>query len=88
MVLVEGQGFLRVAELKPQATEDGRAKVLTLKVGAAPKFRLLKGKRIRITVIDQGRALEQMWVVGAQGSSAAGLGLTPVSRHPADNPEP
>ncbi|MCE9523681.1 MAG: hypothetical protein K8S25_14780 [Alphaproteobacteria bacterium] len=88
LVLVEGPDFLRVAELKPQGTEDGRAKLLTLKMGSGPKFRALKGKRILITVIDQGRALEQMWVVGTEGSSAAGLGLTPVSRRPNENPEP
>ena len=52
-----------------------------------PKVRALAGKRIRITVIDGNRALEQVWVVGAQGSSVAGIGLTPVSRG-AERPEP
>jgi len=89
LVLVEGPDFLRVAELKPHDAGDGRAtKSLALKIGPAPKFRQLKGKRIRITIIDQGRALEQVWVVGAHGSSAAGLGLTPVARRPVDKPEP
>ena len=87
LVLIEGPGFMRVAEIKPSEI-DGRTAVLKLTIGGAPQFRKLKGKRIRITVIDGERALEQVWVVGAQGSSTAGVGLTPVPRRPIDKPEP
>lgn len=79
LVLVEGPDFLRFAEVRPQRADDGQ--ILKIKLGPAPKFRVLNGKRIRITIIDSGRALEQMWVVGAQRSST-GVGLTPLPRRP------
>jgi DsbC/DsbD-like thiol-disulfide interchange protein len=88
LLLVEGPNFVRVTEVKPGLGEDGHVAVLKLTVGSTTQFRALKGKRIRITLIDGGRALEQMWVVGTQGSSVSGLGLTPVPRHPIDKPEP
>src|SRR6185295_1295192 len=53
LVLVEGPDFLRFAEVTPQRIEDG--KQLKIKVGPAAKFRVMNGKRIRITVIDGGR---------------------------------
>ncbi|MBL9098596.1 MAG: hypothetical protein JNK07_16825 [Alphaproteobacteria bacterium] len=87
LVLVEGPDFIRAAEITPRRTDDARVKALRLKIGGTPKVRALAGKRIRITVIDGNRALEQVWVVGAQGSSVAGIGLTPVSRG-AERPEP
>lgn len=86
LVLVEGPQFLRMDGVTPTRTKDGRpGKLLKLKLGPASKFRALNGKRIRITVIDGHRALEQVWVVGAHGSSAVGVGLTPLPR---DKPEP
>jgi DsbC/DsbD-like thiol-disulfide interchange protein len=88
LLLIEGPDFVRVTEVKPQASEEGHVAVLKLTVGSTTKFRALKGKRIRITLIDNGRALEQMWVVGTQGSSVSGLGLTLVPRRPIDKPEP
>lgn len=88
LVLVEGPGFVRVAEIEPSAVDEGGVAVLKLTIGTARKFRSLKGKRIRINVIHGERALEQVWVVGAQGSSTAGVGLTPVPRRPVDKPEP
>jgi hypothetical protein len=39
----------------------------------------LTAKRLRITNLDGSRALQQIWVVGAAGSSAAGTGLSPVA---------
>jgi DsbC/DsbD-like thiol-disulfide interchange protein len=87
LVLVEGPDFIRAAEITPRRTDDVRVKALRLKIGGTPKVRALAGKRIRITVIDGNRALEQVWVVGAQGSSVAGMGLTPVSRG-TERPEP
>jgi len=83
LVLVEGPQFLHMDSVVPGRPADGR--VLKLKLGPASKFRKLNGKRIRITVIDGDRALEQVWVVGALGSSAVGVGLTPLPR---DKPEP
>ena len=88
LVLVEGRDLMRVAEVMPRASDDKRTKILFLKLGATPKLRDLSGKRIRLTVIEGDRALEQIWVVGAQGSSIAGVDLTPVPRRPIDKPEP
>jgi DsbC/DsbD-like thiol-disulfide interchange protein len=81
LVLVEGPDFIRADEVIARRTDDPRVKTLRLKIGGTAKIRALSGKRIRITVIDGNRALEQVWVVGAQGSSVAGGGgLTPVAR--------
>jgi DsbC/DsbD-like thiol-disulfide interchange protein len=88
LLLIEGPNFVRVTEVKPGATGESNVAVLKLAVGSKSQFRGLKGKRIRITLIDGGRALEQMWVVDTQGSSTSGLGLTPVPRSPMDKPEP
>ncbi|NOT42261.1 MAG: hypothetical protein HOP13_17445 [Alphaproteobacteria bacterium] len=84
LVLIEGPGLIRVAEVKPRATHDAKTKLLILKLGSAEKVRDLSGKRIRVTLIDGGRALEQVWVVGAQGSSLVGFELTPAPRRPLD----
>jgi DsbC/DsbD-like thiol-disulfide interchange protein len=78
LVLVEGPGFMRVAEIAPKKVDDGRVAVLRLIVGSTTQFRALKGKRIRITLVHGPRALEQTWVVGTKGSSSTGIGLTPV----------
>ena len=88
LLLIEGPDFVRVTEVNHQVTEETHIAVLKLTVGSTSQFRALKGKRIRITLIDNGRALEQTWVVGTQGSSVSGLGLTPVPRRPIDKPEP
>jgi DsbC/DsbD-like thiol-disulfide interchange protein len=88
LLLIEGPNFVRVTEVKPGATDESNVTVLKLAVGSRTQFRSLKGKRIRITLIDGGRALEQMWVVDTQGSSTSGLGLTPVPRSPMDKPDP
>ncbi len=88
LLLVEGPGFVRVAEIEPSAADDNGVAVLKLTIGSTLQFKPLKGKRIRITVVHGERALEQTWVVGTQGSSVTGLGLTPVPRRPIDKPEP
>lgn len=82
LVLVEGPDLIRVAEVKGRPTADLRTKLLMLRLGAAEKVRNLSGKRIRVTLIDDGRALEQVWVVGAEGSSLVGFELTPAPRRP------
>ncbi len=84
LVLVEGPDLIRVAEVKARATTDAKTKLLMLKLGTAERVRNLSGKRIRITLIDGNRALEQVWVVGAQGSSLVGFELTPAPRRPLD----
>jgi DsbC/DsbD-like thiol-disulfide interchange protein len=85
LVLVEGPDLIRVAEVKARATADAKTKLLLLKLGATERVRDLSGKRIRVTLIDGGRALEQVWVVGAQGSSLVGFELTPAApRRPLD----
>ncbi|MFM9864765.1 MAG: protein-disulfide reductase DsbD domain-containing protein [Micropepsaceae bacterium] len=84
LVLVEGQDLIRVAEVKPRGTADIRTKVLILKLGSAERVRDLSGKRIRVTLIDGGRALEQVWVVGAEGSSLVGVEFAPAPRRPMD----
>lgn len=88
LLLIEGPSFVRVTEVKPDATGETGVTVLKLAVGSRAQFRTLKGKRIRITLIDNGRALEQVWVVDTQGSSVSGVGLTPLSRRPGEQPEP
>jgi DsbC/DsbD-like thiol-disulfide interchange protein len=87
LVLVEGPDFIHADEVMPRRADDPRVKVLKFKIGGTSKIRALSGKRIRITVIDGDRALEQVWVVGAQSSSVAGGGLTPVSRA-SERPDP
>jgi DsbC/DsbD-like thiol-disulfide interchange protein len=82
LVLVEGPGLVRVAEVKGRPTTDIRTKVLMLRLGRAEKIRDLSGKRIRLTLIDGGRALEQVWVVGAEGSALVGVEFAPVPRRP------
>jgi DsbC/DsbD-like thiol-disulfide interchange protein len=88
LLLIEGPNFMRVTEVKPGATGERNVALLKLAVGSTNQFRNLKGKRIRITLIDGGRALEQMWVVDTQGSSVSGLGMSPLPRGQADKPEP
>ena len=82
LVLVEGPNLIRVAEVKARPTADLKTKLLVLRLGDAEKVRDLSGKRIRVTLIDDGRALEQVWVVGAEGSSLVGFELTPAPRRP------
>jgi suppressor for copper-sensitivity B len=78
LVLVEGAGLTRVAEVKPRSTDDRATKLLMLKVGQAAALNALSGKRIRLTVIDGSKALEQTWVVGADGSALVGYQLSPI----------
>jgi len=87
LVLVEGPDFIHADEVIPRRADDPRVKILKFKIGGTAKIRALSGKRIRLTVIDGDRALEQVWVVGAQSSSVAGGGLTPVSRG-TERPDP
>jgi DsbC/DsbD-like thiol-disulfide interchange protein len=82
LVLVEGPELTRVAEVKPRPSGDGLTKLLMLKLGSAANLHRLSGKRVRVTVIDGGRALEQVWVVGAEGNALVGFELTPDSRRP------
>jgi DsbC/DsbD-like thiol-disulfide interchange protein len=87
LVLIEGPDFTRVAEIEPDMVDDGRTAVLKLTVGDVRQFRHLKGRRLRITVVHGDRALEQTWVVGTQGSTVSGVGLTPVAGAK-DTPQP
>lgn len=84
LVLIEGPDLIRVAEVKARKTGDAKTKLLMLKLGSTEKLQNLSGKRIRITLIDGDRALEQVWVVGSQASSLVGFGLTPAPRRPLD----
>jgi DsbC/DsbD-like thiol-disulfide interchange protein len=79
LLLVEGPDFTRVAEIEPSLIDDNGVAVLQITIGSTVQFKALKGKRIRITVVHGGRALEQVWVVGTQGSTVSGVGLTPVT---------
>jgi suppressor for copper-sensitivity B len=88
LVLVESADMTRVAEVKARPTGDGLIKLLMLKLGPVANLRDLSGKRVRVTVIDGGRALEQVWVVNAEGSALAGYEFTPVAHRPIDKPEP
>lgn len=80
LVLVEGPNIVRVAEVKGRPTGDVRTKLLMIRLGSADTVHHLSGKRIRLTLIDGGRALEQVWVVGAEGSALVGFELTPAPR--------
>jgi DsbC/DsbD-like thiol-disulfide interchange protein len=88
VVLIEAPGFVRATDAEAKPSEDRGTWTVRVDLGPATELNTLTGRRIRITVIDEGRALEQIWVVGASGSSTAGLGLTPVSRGLLDPPEP
>lgn len=88
VVLIEGPDFVRATDAQAKPSGDRGAWTVRVGLGPATQLNTLSGRRIRITVIDDGRALEQIWVVGASGSSTAGLGLTPVSHHLLDPPEP
>lgn len=88
LMLVEGPGIFQASEISPILNPDRRTSTLMLAVGKPNDIRRLSGKRIRITVIDGTRALEQTWVVGSQGSSASGVGLTPISVRSGENPQP
>jgi len=88
VVLIEGPDFVRASDVQARPSDDRGAWTMRVSLGPATQVNALAGKRIRITVIDDGRALEQIWVVGASGSSAAGLGLTPVNHRLLDPPEP
>jgi hypothetical protein len=87
-VLIEGPDFVRVTDAQPKPYGDGQTWTVRVGLGPATQVNALAGRRIRVTVIDEGRALEQIWVVGASGSSTAGLGLTPVTHRLLDAPEP
>jgi suppressor for copper-sensitivity B len=88
VVLIEGPDFVRASDGRARPSDDRGAWTMRVGLGPATQLNALAGRRIRITVIDEGRALEQIWVVGASGSSTAGLGLTPVSHRLLDPPEP
>lgn len=88
VVLIEGPDFVRASDGQARPTGDRGAWIVRVGLGPATEVNSLAGRRIRITLIDEGRALEQIWVVGASGSSTAGLGLTPVSHRLTDPPEP
>ena len=88
VVLIEGPAFIRAADGEAKPTGDLGAWTVRVGLGPATQLNTLSGRRIRITLIDEGRALEQIWVVGVTGSSTAGLGLTPISHRLLDPPEP
>ncbi|MEQ1754910.1 MAG: protein-disulfide reductase DsbD domain-containing protein [Micropepsaceae bacterium] len=88
LVLVEGPGVFQASEITPLPANDEQQSTLIVPLGKATDLRRLTGKRIRITIIDGARALEQVWVVGTQSSSAVGVGLTPVSTGPGESPQP
>jgi DsbC/DsbD-like thiol-disulfide interchange protein len=88
VVLIEGSDFVRATDAQAKPTGDIGAWTVRVGLGPATQLNTLAGRRLRITVIDEGRALEQIWVVGASGSSTSGLGLTPVSHRLLDPPEP
>ena len=88
LVLVEGPEIFQAAEIIPKLTAERHTSTLMIALGKSAYVRKLSGKRLRITVIDGSRALEQIWVVGTQSSSAVGMGLTPVSSGAGDKPEP
>jgi DsbC/DsbD-like thiol-disulfide interchange protein len=88
VVLIEGPDFVRASDGQAKPSEDRGSWTVRVGLGPASEANSLAGRRIRITVIDNGRALEQIWVVGASGSSTAGLGLTPISHRLVDPPEP
>lgn len=82
LVLVEAPNLIKVAEVPARPTKEPATKLLMLGVGTAERFRNLSGKRIRITLIDGGRALEQVWVVGAEGNALVGFDPMPAPRGP------
>lgn len=88
VVLIEGPDFVRASDSHARPSDDRGSWTMRVNLGPATEANSLAGRRIRITVIDDGRALEQIWVVGASGSSTAGLGLTPVNHRLLDPPEP
>lgn len=88
LVLVEGPGVFQASEITPRPASDKSQSTLLVPLGKTSELRGLTGKRIRITIIDGARALEQIWVVGTQASSAVGMGLTPVSTGPTERPQP
>lgn len=88
LVLLEGQNIFQAAEITPRPTADENESILTVPLGGQKDVSKLTGKRLRITIVDGRRALEQTWVVGTTASSATGTGLTPVSAGPADRPQP
>jgi suppressor for copper-sensitivity B len=88
LVLLEGQNIFQASEIMPRPTADENESILTVPLGGQQDVRKLTGKRLRITIVDGGRALEQVWVVGTTASSATGTGLTPVSAGPSDRPQP
>ena len=86
-MLVEGPGIFQAAEVAPRPMADPREVSVSLVLGKSSALRRLTGKRLRITIVDGNRALEQIWVVGAPGSSTSGTGLTPVATT-TDIPQP
>jgi|JI10StandDraft_1071094.scaffolds.fasta_scaffold09113_8 suppressor for copper-sensitivity B len=86
-MLIEGPDIFQAAEVVPRKMADPRQVSVNLTLGKSSAIRRLTGKRLRITIVDGSRALEQIWVVGAAGSSAAGTGLTPVATT-TDIPQP
>lgn len=88
VVLIEGPDFVRASDAEARPSEDRGAWTMRVNLGPATQLNALAGRRIRITVIDDGRALEQVWVVGTTGSSTAGIGLTPIKHRLLDPPEP
>jgi len=88
VVLIEGPDFVRASDAQARPSDDRGVWTMRVGLGPATQLNTMAGRRIRITVIDEGRALEQIWVVGASGSSTAGLGIAPVSHRLLDPPEP
>jgi hypothetical protein len=88
VVLIEGPDFVRASDTRARPSDDRGVWTMRVALGPATQLNTMLGQRIRVTVIDDGRALEQIWVVGASGSSTAGLGLTPVTHRSLSPPEP
>lgn len=88
LVLVEGRNIFQASEITPMPLADEHESILMVSLGKQRDIEKLTGKRLRITIVDGQRALEQVWVVGTQASSATGTGLTPISASPSDRPQP
>lgn len=88
LVLVEGPSLVLGSDARAKPTVERGVWIVRMRIGSAEDTRQWAGQRLRITLIDDGRALEQTWAVGSSGSSMSGLGLTPVARRIGDPPEP
>ena len=89
LVLIEGPSVFKALELESKPLADSDESILMVSLGKSKEIRRLTGRRIRITIIDGKRALEQIWVVGTQSSTTTGTGLTPISSSDrTDRPQP